>query len=92
MHKWPPKINPGSPTRWFGASALITQPGFQCCFIYIYHNYARFLAVRYVIFRSFTEMRSWTQKFRLGLVGLRPTMMPVGGRLQGSLEAYVPPS
>ena len=31
--------------------------------LYIYHTYARFLAVRYVIFRSFTKMRSWTENF-----------------------------
>ena len=28
---------------------------------YIYITLARFLAVRYVIFRSFPKMRSWTQ-------------------------------
>ena len=33
------------------------------CYIYIYHTYARFLAVRYVIFGSFTKIRSWTQNF-----------------------------
>ena len=33
------------------------------CYIYIYHTYARFLAVRYVIFGYFTKMRSWTRNF-----------------------------
>ena len=62
------KINPGSPPRWFGSSALITQQVFSVVlyiyiYIYIYHTYARFLAVRYVIFGYFTKMRSWTQNF-----------------------------
>ena len=35
--KWPPRVSPGSPPRWFGASALIAQPGYQCCVIYISH-------------------------------------------------------
>ena len=59
--------------------------------LYIYHTYARYLAVRYVIFLLLQKCVHGLRIFRFGLVGLRPTMMPVGGRLEGSLEAHVPP-
>ena len=59
----------GSPPRWLGASALIAQPGYQCCVIYISH-FMLHISSKVCNFHSFTKMLSWTQNFRLGLVGL----------------------
>ena len=39
------------------------------CYIYIM-LYAKYLAVRYVIVILLRKIRSWTQNFRLGLIGL----------------------
>ena len=58
------------------------------CYIYI-TLYARYLAVRYVIFNL---LRKWTQNFSPRLVGLTADHdASRGGRFQGSLEAHVPP-
>ena len=37
MRKMAAKGQPGKSTKMFGASALIAQPGYQCCVISISH-------------------------------------------------------
>ena len=60
------------------------------CYTFITY-FASYLALRYVIF-EFLRNEYMDSEFYLRLVGLRPTMMPVGGgHLQGSLEVHVPP-
>ena len=47
-HKWPPKINPGSPPRWFGILALSVPLGYQSCVMTRTHC-VKCVEIRYVI-------------------------------------------
>ena len=47
MRKWPPRLSPGSPPRWFGVLALDVQPGYLSC-VMTHTHYVKRVEIRYV--------------------------------------------